>query len=47
MAVLSAITTGPWSQFGDSNGRKFLLWLSIFGAMSEYVPAFSDEISLN
>jgi len=35
MAVLSAVTTGPWSQFGDANGRKIVLSISIFGAMSD------------
>ncbi|KAJ8503024.1 hypothetical protein ONZ45_g11222 [Pleurotus djamor] len=33
MSVLSAITTGLWSRFGDIHGRRVILCSTIFGAM--------------
>ena len=37
MSILSAITTGPWSRYGDVNGRKPVLVLALFGALSMQV----------
>lgn len=34
MSVLSALTTGPWSRFGDAHGRKPILSLTIGGAIA-------------
>ncbi|TFK75204.1 MFS general substrate transporter [Pluteus cervinus] len=34
MSVLSAVVTGPWSRLGDAKGRKVVLSLALFGALS-------------
>ncbi|KAJ7285049.1 major facilitator superfamily domain-containing protein [Mycena rebaudengoi] len=34
MSILSSISTGPWSQYGDSKGRKFIFFLSVAGFIS-------------
>ncbi|KAL0954434.1 hypothetical protein HGRIS_003415 [Hohenbuehelia grisea] len=33
MSILSAITTGLWSRFGDLNGRKIILCTTVLGAI--------------
>ena len=34
MNVLSAITTGFWSRFGDNHGRKSVMFLFLLGAIA-------------
>ncbi|KAK7463564.1 hypothetical protein VKT23_006910 [Stygiomarasmius scandens] len=33
MSVLSAITTGPWSRWGDIHGRKPVIFMTMIGAL--------------
>lgn len=37
MSILSAVTTGLWSRFGDLHGRKIVFTLTILGSIAMFV----------